>query len=386
VYHLSVPLVEFLMAWLIALLLALPLHADEPTFNERKLSEWLAMLKEDPTPRKRRGAIVALGAIASANSEAFPTAVTAIGRAMVNDASPIVRQQAATVLGQQKVDDAAIILTELTNAMRQEKDPMVRREVAVTLGRFGKLAKGAVSALADGLKDADLGVRTASADALGRIGPEASETAPALLALLKTDDKALRTAVVFALGRIEPEDKKGVSLAIVQVLQTAKEPELKREAITSLGFLQDTSGEILTALVGQLSDTDAEHRLLAITTIGKFGTGIRVIEAEVVAVLKGDADKNVRLMACRVIAKNMASDSAGKLSLFVERLKSDPAFEVRVAIAEELGALAKAGTPAIPALRQAQRDPQIQVRDAATKAIKSIESPAPMPKPEPKKP
>ena len=61
--------------------------------------------------------------------------------------------------------------------------------------------------------------------------------------------------------------------------------------------------------------------------------------------------------------------------------RADPAFEVRVAVAEELGALGSAGKPAVPALRTAQRDPQIKVREAATAALKSIERSAQKPKP-----
>ena len=48
-------------AVLAVLVLAGPAPADEPTFNGRKLSEWLTVLKEDETPRRRRAAVVALG-------------------------------------------------------------------------------------------------------------------------------------------------------------------------------------------------------------------------------------------------------------------------------------------------------------------------------------
>jgi hypothetical protein len=67
------------------------------------------------------------------------------------------------------------------------------------------------------------------------------------------------------------------------------------------------------------------------------------------------------------------------IPVLTERLKNDPAFEVRVAVAEELGALGAAGKPAIPALRIAQRDPQIKVREAARAALKVIEQPSQKP-------
>ncbi|MGL6076987.1 MAG: HEAT repeat domain-containing protein [Fimbriiglobus sp.] len=357
--------------------------ADEPQFNDRKLSEWLVMLKEDPVARKRRGAVVALGAIAAGNEEAFPTAIGAVGRALVNDASPVVRLQAATVLGQQKVEPAAIALTDLTNAMRQERDPTARREIAVTIGRFGKLAKVAVSAVADGLKDQDLTVRAAAADALGRIGAEAAETAPALLPLLKSDNKPLKQAVIFALGRIDAEEKAPIALAITEILKTTTDVELQREVMVSLSFLNDTSGDVLPTLAKQLKNPDVEHRLLTLTTLSKLGPSVLAVRAELMELLKTDPDKNIRVMAIRVLAKVSLTKPGEVLELLGERLRSDRDFEARVAIAEEIGAMGAVAKSAIPNLRQAQRDPQIQVREAATKAIRRIESPTPKPMPKP---
>ena len=67
----------------IVLLFLLPLTprlaAEEPSFGGRKLSEWQTMLKEDPTPRKRRAAVVALGQIGADNREVIPVVLVAIG-------------------------------------------------------------------------------------------------------------------------------------------------------------------------------------------------------------------------------------------------------------------------------------------------------------------
>lgn len=361
-------------------------RGDEPLFNGRKLSDWLTVLREDPTPRKRRGAVVALGQIAAADKDSFATAIFAVGKAMQNDAVPAVRQQAASVLGQQKVDDAAIILLDLKNAVRQEKDPAVRREVAVTLGRFGKLARQAVPALTEALKDPDLAVKSACVEALGRVGPDAHTAAPAILEALKSNDKALTQAAVFALGRVDPEDKSACSAALVRVLKASTDVELRREAITSLGLLGDASAEVMAALTTQLSDPNPEHRILTLVAVGALGTGVKAVEAELTRILKSDEDKNVRRLCVRTWCKALGTDAVRLTPLLIERLKADVEFEVRVAIAEEFGALGPAGKPAIPALRQAQKDPQIKVREAATAALKQIEKPIPKPASQPGKP
>ena len=361
-------------------------RADEPTFNGRPLSDWLTMLKEDPTPRKRRAAVVALGQIAAANKSEFVTAVTAIGRALQNDAAPAVRQQAATVIGQQKVEDALVVLTDLTSAVRVEKEPSVRREVAVTLGRFGKLAKQAVPALADALADNDDGVKAATAEALGRVGPESRAAAPALLKLAKSADKPLRRAVTFALGRIDADDKPAVAAALVETLKAATEVELRREAITSLGLLGETEGGVVAALATQLADPQADHRVLTVEALGKLGPAVRGVEAGLLTLFRTDPDKGVRQVSIRALCQGLTAESARLLPALTERLRTDPEFEVRVAIAQELGGLGRTSKEAIPALRIAQRDPQIRVREAATAAIKQIERELAKPEPQPVQP
>jgi HEAT repeat protein len=356
------------------LVLAAPVgRADEPTFNDRPLSAWLTMLKEDPTPRKRRAAVVALGQIAATDKAEFATSIAAVGRAMVNDAVPAVRQQAATVIGQQKVEDALVVLTDLTTAVRVEKEPSVRREVAVTLGRFGKLAKQAVPALIEALADKDDGVKAATAEALGRVGPEARAAAPELLKLAKGTDKPLRLAATFALGRIDADDKLSVAAALVETLKAATEVELRREAITSLGLLGESRGGVLPALAAQLADRDAEHRVLTIDAIGKLGPAVRSVESELLGLFQTDPDKGVRQVSIRTLCKGLNPEAVRLIPVLTQRLQTDADFEVRVAIAQELGGLGVSGKGAIPALRAAQRDPQIRVREAAAAAIKQID-------------
>ena len=361
-------------------------RADEPTFNDRPLSNWLTMLKEDPTPRKRRAAVVALGEIAAANKSEFVTAISAVGRALQNDASPLVRQQAATVIGQQKVDDAAVVLIDLTAAVRVEKEPSVRREVAVTLGRFGKLAKQSVPALTDALGDKDDGVTAAAAEALGRVGPEARTAVPELLKLATAADKPLRLAVTFALGRTDADDKLPVAVALVETLKTAGEVALRREAVTSLGLLGESQGGVVAALAAQLADPDAEHRALTVEAIGKLGPAVRGVEVELLAMFRTDPDKGVRQVSIRALCKGLTTEASRLMPALTERLQADPEFEVRVAIAQELGGLGESGKAAIPFLRTAQRDPQIRVREAAAAAIKQLERAGVKPTTEPVKP
>ena len=89
-----------------------------------------------------------------------------------------------------------------------------------------------------------------------------------------------------------------------------------------------------------------------------------------------DSDKDIRIDALHTLGVAYGSDAKELIPFFAERLKADKDFEVRIAIADELGSLGPAGKDALPALRAAQTDSQIKVRAAAAAAIKQIEKPA----------
>src|SRR4051812_4573046 len=72
----------------------------------------------------------------------------------------------AVAADEEKVPEAIKALAETL----KDKDPDVRKNAALSLGRIGKDARFAVPALIESLKDSEVDVRGASAMALGRIG------------------------------------------------------------------------------------------------------------------------------------------------------------------------------------------------------------------------
>jgi len=348
------------------------LPVQDPVYNDRKLSEWQAMLKNDPLPRKRRAAIIALGELAQAEKTAIVPALAAVGAAMRNDASPVVREQAAATLGLQSTDDSLFALDDLTAAMRQEREPIVRVAIAVTLGRFGRAAKQAVGPLTEALSDVDPTVVAASAEALGRIGGDAKAAAAKLLGLVKSDQVPVRRSAVFALGRIEPDEKQAPAVAIVQFLRQEKSPELQREAVLALGLLGESAGDVLPALVERLDSAPSEFRITILETIGRFGVAGKDIHLQLLPSLTEAKDPSVRRQAVRTLAKCLTADEDALIRILAEPLVKENDFQVRVVIVEEFGAIKVAYMLAIPLLRQAQKDPQVQVREAAGAALKTL--------------
>ncbi|MCZ2340564.1 MAG: HEAT repeat domain-containing protein [Bacteroidales bacterium] len=367
------------------------LTAEEPEFGGRSLSAWNTMLKEDTVPRKRRAALVALGQIAvqTDNNDTDKLIVAIFSKTLRTDASPIVRRQAAVLIGQQRLEYALGTLTDLTEAMRSEQDAEIRREVAAILAGFGPLAKPAIVPLTQALHDSDAGVRTAAANALGRIGADARTATAELMAKTKDPELSVRLAAVFALGRIEPEDTATVASAILAVLNAEKNAATRREVLQALRFLGDRSEEVVQAVANCLKDDDVELRREAVIVLGKFGSSVRSVPQPIEKAFTDDADTLVRTYAVRLIRHLHQDHSDAFISALGQRLtgaQADPEPEVRMAICEELGSLGAAGKAAIPLLREARRDPQLKVREAATAALRQIEkppAPASSPRPQP---
>lgn len=356
------------------------LSAQEPEFGGRSLSAWNTMLKEDTVPRKRRAALVALGQIAAQtdNTDTDKLIVAIFGKTLRTDASSMVRRQAAVLIGQQRIEDSIIALTDLTESMRSEQDAAIRREVASILAGFGSLAKPAVVPLTQALQDSDAEVRTAAAHALGRIGAEARTATPELIARTKDAQLPVRLAAVFALGRVEPEDTATAAAAILAVLATEKDAAARREVLQALRFLGDRSEEVVLAVAGCLKAEDVELRREAVIVLGKFGSAVRYAPRPIENAYRDDADTLVRTYAVRLMRQLHRDDTAALITALGEQLTgthADPEPEVRVAICEELGSLGAAGKAALPFLREARRDPQLKVREAATQAIRQIEKP-----------
>lgn len=348
---------------------------DDPSFNGRKMSEWLVMLKDDSVPRKRRAAAVALGQIASDNKDTRKFVLPALAAALRSDPAAAVRGQAAVTLGQQPPEYAGAFVSELSECLRTEKDNAVKVDVSVTLGRIGKLAKAAVLPLTTILNDPDAKVRATAAEALGRIGSDAKPAAPTLLKLLKDPEIAVRQQAIFALGRVELDDVEPVVAALVAILKNETNRDLRLETVVALGLMVPKTVEVAAAVAGTLADKDAETRKQACLTIVKLGFVARKSEPAIRTVMIQDADKEVRAVAVRALTAVYGSDVSDVIPVLTDRLKADADFEVRVAIAEELGSFGSAGKKAVPALRAAMKDPQIKVREAATMAIRQIEKP-----------
>jgi HEAT repeat protein len=323
---------------------------------------------------------VALGSAWSEHQ--FKDGLRNVGRSLRTDTSAAVRAQAATTIAGFKPDAVREIENELIKALEAEKDPRVRKELAVAIARFPEVAKKAVEQLSGALKDADPATRTAAADALAKAGADAKAAAPELLRIIDDSDRAARLAAIFALGRIAPENPSFVAAALIKRFGEEKEAELRRELLVSLKLLGEKSEAVVAALVTALADPDDETRSVALRTLGTFGVDARPAADALLKLATGTADKNTRVDAVRAFGSALGPALKDRVKDLIRVLEMDPDFEVRVVAVEEIGALGndlKDDKETITALRKRLSDPQVKVRESAAAAIRRIERKAEKP-------
>jgi HEAT repeat protein len=266
-------------------------QTEERRYEGRTLSDW-AHLLQDPDPSAQRKAVEALRL-------GFEVQAVPVLNRAVETGGPSVRIEAIRALAQIQ-PPAPETLATLSKAMR-DTDPAVQRAAAAALGDVGAVSalaealkdpnkhvrrnavrplrrvvirdrsatatRAVVTALADALKDPDGGVRRAAASSLGAIGPEAVDAIPALAATTMDPDTSVRNATIEALGRI------GSPAAVPVLVQALKDPRTGSLAVRALGNMGPAARGAIPALREFQSQNGPNH-------LGEIEAAIKAIDRE----------------------------------------------------------------------------------------------------------
>jgi HEAT repeat protein len=366
---------------------------DDPKLRGQPLSEWLRMLREEPSVDRRRAALLAAELIGPGKSTRV---VPGIMAALRDDADERIREAAAAALGRIGERQAARSVGEdarftagrdaLLAAFRTDKSARVRAAAATGLGRLDASdAAGAVTdlAVAVGSGNTPPEVRAAAAETLRRLGESAADAVPALQQAL-TDpgaDEATRTRAALALGNVG-EAATAALPALVAVAGDAKTATgLLKAVVDTLGRLgppaaaaSDRLGEIITSKA-----SDVELRRAAARALDRIGPGALPGLPSLRQALQDD-DRFVRSLALHAIGQQRpaAGPEARATVAAVLTCLGDRVVEVRVAAAETVASLgAETLGPDLSAarerMREATHDGQKAVREAAEQALRKIE-------------
>jgi HEAT repeat protein len=266
-----------------------------------------------------------------------------------------------------------------------DKRPPVRLQAVQALYELGPAAKEAVGLLAKALRDDNEEVRCGAADALGAIGP-AAQTATGDLAKALTDsDWFVCVAAAQALGRIGPPAKSALpalSKALNPTDNLRDYRPIRSAAVAQALVKIDPQGKgvkaAITLLVDKLLSDDREDsngtRVVGARALGECGTAARPAVGPLNRRLK-DANAEVRIAAALALARIEPEKQASTaVAALMGELKGPDVLQ-RVLAADALGEIGPGARDATAALRKAADDPEAEVRQAATDALKRVGPP-----------
>lgn len=309
-----------------------------------------------------------LGLIGPRAAEAVDDLIAVLNR---RQAPVALRSEAALALGRIGVSadqtnagfvDGIIsaLMAALTDGKRE-----VREQAAAALGWIGPPARPALTALVAALKDEEVKVAIYACQALYLIGDK--EAAPALL----TSYQGKRVEVAVEAGRVlwllGPKAD-----SVVPALMTAAKGPIDKSGATR-GLLASLGPRIVPVLVNALRDEEAARREAAADVLGRIGPPGRTAVPGLLDALK-DKSSAVALMAAMALAEIDPTRCGAAAPLLADSLDVPGA---AVALAK-IGADARAAVPAlIAALKPRKGDAnQEMLRAGARLALARIGTPA----------
>jgi HEAT repeat protein len=379
---------------------------------------------QDKDERVRSAAAYTVAALGRGAEKAIPALVEMLARN--HDASAAIEGLAAMGPAAKAAVPSLIAVLKDRN-----RSAVVRALAAAALSRIDPLAAQVITALVDGLQEAErlngFGFANMCENALSRIGPAAvpalaaaladpqykarrravaslallgragNEVLPALSKALDDDDPQARTEAGGGLGQMGPR-------ALATLLSSAKseKPRVRAAAIHGLGLLSPRPPEVRNALMAALRDEDSDVRAAAqravghvadnksalalvpmvvrgnarpaaIGALGEIGPVAKDAIPALAAVLRGgnDADR-------KASASALARIGEPALSALIAALHDKDA-DVRRLAAEALGTnplpgatpetIKRVGNEVLPALAAALKDSDVQVRRSAVRSL-----------------
>jgi HEAT repeat protein len=237
---------------------------------------------------------------------------------------------------------------------RRSDAPMIRTVEATVLGTLAGAdgTAAAVPDLIEAMKDGDPLVRLRAIHSLGQIGEKA---APAVLALVGS--------------LAEKGDVVDLSSEDSPSIQAADGGRIRKWSAWSLGEIGESARPSVPALIHSLEDPNPAVREAAAEALGQLAGFDPAAVAALTRALRDRFDPTLAEAA----AASLATMQSQGIPVLIEELRSDDP-DARVLAANSFRSMGDEAKAALPALRLVSDDPDSALRQAATQAIKQIES------------
>lgn len=345
----------------------------EDTILGKTIGEWIKILREHENPKFRRAALIALEYGSAASRTGLPTILEAVEK----DKDPQVRREAVMVLGRLGPEAKGTLKT-LAAALQNDKAETVRESAATALGnkKFAESAQDYVSVLADALKDPHAGTRLAAATALRNMGDLAKPAVPALTETVKNRNESplVRAVAIHVISRQGKENSQIPPLLIDILLHEDNSLTVRESAAEGLGLSGSEAPEVIAALGKTLSAKSIELRKaasIALSTLGmKAKSGWPAIKLRLTEQMEPNSSVRNHLIRLTGVLAKAKTDAIPVLSSLAAK---DDSTENRIAAIQELGELGALARESLTVLSNlALQDARAAVREAAEKAVKQI--------------
>jgi HEAT repeat protein len=290
-------------------------------------------------------------------------AVVPLLKAMLQDADPAIREQAAHTLVYNFRNDPDV-RSMLPDSIKRVPHGM-RFDATAALLTLKKRPENVLSGLLELLQATDQpGPRWHVVRILAEMGPEAKEAIPALRRALEDKSPMFRESVLVAICRIEPGRIAEMTPTAIRLSnwQSSSPHEVIRT-------LQTRAGEVTPVLVQGLKDPDPQYRLRAGFLLMNLGPAARPAVPELRVALE-NKEPMVRILAAITLAR-INPQTEG----LVPVLKDGLAFNdlaVREQVFSAIQQLGPAARELVPDLVRAMKDKRLgQLRSSAAFALQS---------------
>ncbi len=240
------------------------------------------------------------------------------------------------------------------------------------LGKIGESAAVvAVPGLVRALKDRDNWVSALAAEALGQMGGSADGAVPALIRSLSHLNAEVRRNSAEALGKMN--ELAAAARSSLEQATRDENGAVRGQAIVALGEIGIPTPATTEAVQAGLQDVDPQVRAAAIQSVGQLGHSSAAI-VHTVLLLLDDANAEVKVQATKVLPR-LAGATPKVIDGLCRRLLDDDSDWVQIHAALALGKLGSAATAAGPSLLRAAQTGEVSVREQAMRAIAMIQPP-----------
>lgn len=346
-------------AVLAAALLFRVLHPSEPSYEGRRLSEWLrdfGSRQPNDTEEPERQARQAAEAIRHLGTNCLPVLLK-----MIQVRDSVVKDKLTAW-----TDRHSFIKFNFTSAEE------LRNQALDAFAALGPVARPAIPELTVLLNrdQHDPYIQYAAAGALARIGPE---TIPPLAAALTNRSSFVRVAAISALGYSKLPGREVIPL-LVQGLRDAH-PDARRLAARSLGRWTDLPELSVPALIQATQDNEEDVCHLALLSLGQYKSRQKNIAAALVNIL-GDKDRKSLAPFVLEVLQDLAPNESELLVPAATAAMDDPDFRIRSQAVSLLGRCGPRARSAVPSLLRLFNNGDEQTRQAVGAALLQVDPPA----------